>query len=85
MSPGMQGSVPGAQVISRVYPRGGHEWPPFLLAVILMLVPVLPGADMTEQQLLVSVINGSKPTKTIFNDTARRDEERSGFRQELRA
>jgi hypothetical protein len=66
MSPGMQGSVPGVQVIRRVYPRGGHEWPPFLLVVILMLDSVLPGAEMTEQQLLVPVINGTNPTKTFF-------------------
>jgi hypothetical protein len=73
------------QVIRRVYPRGGHEWPPFLLAVILMLDPVLPGAEMTRQQLIMSVINGTKLIKTIFNDSAGRDVERSGFRQELHA
>ncbi|WP_372522425.1 hypothetical protein [Sulfuricaulis sp.] len=72
------------QVIRRVYPRGGHEWPPFLLAVILMLDPVLPGAEMTRQQLFMSVINRTKLTKTILN-IAGRDVERSGFRQELHA
>jgi hypothetical protein len=68
-----------------VYPRGGHEWPPFLLVVILMLDPVLPGAEMTGQQLFMSVINRTKLTKTIFNDIAGRDVERSGFHQELHA
>jgi hypothetical protein len=34
--------------------------------MILMLDPVLPGAEMTEQQLLVPVINGTNPTKTFF-------------------
>lgn len=66
MFPGMQGSVPGMQVIRRVYPRGGHEWPPFLLVVILMLDPVLPGAEMTRQQLFMSVINRTKLSKTIL-------------------
>ena len=56
----------------------------FLLVVILMLDPVLPGADMTRQQLFMSVINRTKLTKTILN-IAGRDVERSGFRQELHA
>jgi len=66
MFPGIQGSVPSMQVIRRVYPRGGHEWPPFLLVVILMLDPVLLGAEMTRQQLFMSVINRTKLTKTIL-------------------
>lgn len=86
MSPGMQGSVPGMQVIRRVYPRGGHEWPPFLLAVILMLDPILPGAEMTRQQLFIHVGNKQDEAhQDNLNDIAGRDVERSGFRQELHA
>jgi len=50
-----------------------------------MLDLVLPGAEMTRQQLFMSVINRTKLTKTIFNDIAGRYVERSGFRQELHA
>jgi hypothetical protein len=50
-----------------------------------MLDPVLPGAEMTRQQLFMSVISRTKLTKTIFNDSAGRYVERSGFRQELHA
>ena len=49
MSPGMQGSVPGAQIIRRVYPKGGHEWPPFLFVMSLTPAPALLGTEMTEQ------------------------------------
>jgi hypothetical protein len=49
-----------------------------------MLDPVLPGAEMTRQQLFMSVINRTKLTKTNF-DSAGRYVERSGFRQELHA
>jgi len=38
----------------------------FFLVVILMLDPVLPGAEMTRQQLFMSVINRTKLTKTIL-------------------
>jgi len=67
-----------------VYLRGGHEWPPFLLVVILMFDPALLGAEMPRQQLFMSVVNRTKLTKTNF-DSAGRYVERSGFRQELHA
>ena len=85
MSPGMQGSVPGAQIIRRVYPKGGHEWPPFLFVMSLTPAPALLGTEMTEQLLFLSAIKLDEVHQTILNDIARRDLKRSGFRQERHA
>jgi hypothetical protein len=85
MSPGMQGSVPGAQARCIVYTRGGHEWPPFLFVAILTSVPVLFATEMTWQKLFLAVTSWTKLAKSILMKSARRKMKRSRFCREVLA
>jgi len=85
MSPGMQGSVPGAQARCTVYTRGGHEWPPFLFVAILTPVLVLFATEMTWEKFVLAVMSWTKASQTFLLISARRKMKRSGFCPELPA